>query len=71
VCATVVEMVHAAALIHDDSVDRSDAAARAADRERLWTDEMAIIMGDYLYAQSMAMLVENRLDTAMASWRAW
>ena len=25
----------------------------------LWTDEMAIIMGDYLYAQSMALLVEN------------
>src|SRR5437762_14320516 len=24
VCATAIEMVHAAALIHDDSVDRSD-----------------------------------------------
>jgi octaprenyl-diphosphate synthase len=32
----------------------------------LWTDEMAIIMGDYLYAQSMAMLVDNGHNTAMS-----
>jgi octaprenyl-diphosphate synthase len=32
----------------------------------LWTDEMAIIMGDYLYAQSMALLVDNGHNTAMS-----
>jgi octaprenyl-diphosphate synthase len=65
VCATVVEMVHAAALIHDDSVDKSDLRRGRPTVNGLWTDEMAIIMGDYLYAQSMKLLVEHKLDAAM------
>ena len=65
-CAAVVEMVHAAALIHDDSVDRSDLRRGVPTVNGLWTDEMAIIMGDYLYAQAMTMLVTNKFDTAMA-----
>ncbi len=64
-CATVIEMVHAAALIHDDSVDRSGLRRGMPTVNGLWTDEMAIIMGDYLYAQAMSMLVENDQDTAM------
>jgi len=64
-CATVVEMVHAAALIHDDSVDRSGLRRGVPTVNDLWTDEMAIIMGDYLYAQAMSILVAHKLDTAM------
>ncbi len=63
-CATVVEMIHAAALIHDDSVDKSGLRRGMPTVNGLWTDEMAIIMGDYLYAQSMAMLVEHHLELA-------
>ena len=66
VCATVVELVHAAALIHDDSVDRSQLRRGMPTVNELWTDEMAIIMGDYLYAQSMALLVDNGHNTAMS-----
>lgn len=65
ICATVVELVHAAALIHDDSVDRSHLRRGMPTVNGLWTDEMAIIMGDYLYAQSMALLVEHELNPAM------
>jgi octaprenyl-diphosphate synthase len=64
-CATVIEMVHAAALIHDDSVDRSGLRRGKPTVNGLWTDEMAIIMGDYLYAQAMTMLVENDQGKAM------
>jgi octaprenyl-diphosphate synthase len=64
-CATVVEMVHAAALIHDDSVDRSDLRRGLPTVNGLWTDEMAIIMGDYLYAQAMSTLVTNKFEAAM------
>ncbi len=64
-CATVIEMVHAAALIHDDSVDRSALRRGRPTVNGLWTDEMAIIMGDYLYAQSMALLVRYKLGLAM------
>jgi octaprenyl-diphosphate synthase len=65
VCATVVELVHAAALIHDDSVDRSHLRRGKPTVNGLWTDEMAIIMGDYLYAQAMSILVEHEQNTAM------
>src|SRR5438876_10116633 len=65
VCAAVVEMVHAAALIHDDSVDRSELRRGRPTVNGLWTDEMAIITGDYLYAQAMAILVRHKLELAM------
>jgi len=65
-CATAIEMVHAAALIHDDSVDRSELRRGRPTVNGLWTDEMAIIMGDYLYAQAMTILVEHKLDVAMS-----
>ncbi len=65
VCATVIEMVHAAALIHDDSVDRSALRRGRPTVNGLWSDQMAIIVGDYLYAQSMKLLVEHKQDAAM------
>lgn len=64
-CATVIEMVHAASLIHDDSVDRSTMRHGRPTVNGLWSDEMAIIMGDYLYAQSMAILVKHKLELGM------
>ena len=66
VCATVVELVHAAALIHDDSVDRSHLRRGMPTVNGLWTNEMAIIMGDYMYAQSMSLLVDNGHNQAMS-----
>jgi octaprenyl-diphosphate synthase len=71
VCATVIEMVHAAAIIHDDSVDKSALRRGRPTVNGLWTDEMAIIVGDYLYAQAMKLLVEHKQDAAMGSWRGW
>ena len=65
VCATVIEMVHAAAIIHDDSVDRSALRRGRPTVNGLWTDEMAIIVGDYLYAQAMKLLVDYKQDAAM------
>src|SRR5436190_16981596 len=65
VCATVIEMVHAAAIIHDDSVDKSALRRGRPTVNGLWTDEMAIIVGDYLYAQAMKLLVEHKQDAAM------
>jgi octaprenyl-diphosphate synthase len=63
--AAVVEMVHAAALIHDDSVDRSALRRGLPTVNGLWTDEMAIIMGDYLFGHAMGLMVRNRLDHAL------
>jgi octaprenyl-diphosphate synthase len=56
--AAVVEMVHAAALIH--ALRRGLPTVNG-----LWTDEMAIIMGDYLFGHAMGLMVRNRLDHAL------
>jgi octaprenyl-diphosphate synthase len=63
--AAAIEMVHAAALIHDDSVDRSVLRRGLPTVNGLWTDEMAIIMGDYLFAHAMGLLVRHRLETTL------
>lgn len=63
--AAVVELLHAAALIHDDSVDRSAMRRGLPTVNGLWTDEMAIIMGDYLFAHAMGVMVRHRLESAM------
>src|SRR4030067_517335 len=65
-CATLVEMVHAAALIHDDSVDKIDLRRGMPTVNGLWSDEMAIIMGDYRYAQAMWIWVENGMNMPMS-----
>ncbi len=64
-CATVVEMVHAAALIHDDSVDKSDLRRGLPTVNGPWTDEKAIHMGDSPYSPAMSTLVTHKLDTPM------
>ena len=63
--AAAIEMMHAAALIHDDSVDRSALRRGLPTVNGLWTDEMAIIMGDYLFAHAMQVLVRHKLDLAL------
>src|SRR5262249_40448192 len=47
--ACVVEIIHAAALIHDDSVDKSLLRRGLPTVNHLWNDEVAIIIGDFLY----------------------
>ncbi|HVP15494.1 MAG TPA: polyprenyl synthetase family protein [Terriglobales bacterium] len=63
--AAAIEMVHAAALIHDDSVDRSVLRRGLPTVNGLWTDEMAIIMGDYLFAHAVGLLVRHRLECTL------
>ena len=63
--AAVVEMLHAAALIHDDAVDSSALRRGRPTVNGLWTDRMAIIMGDHLFGHAMKLMVRNRMDLAL------
>ncbi len=63
--AAVVEMLHAAALIHDDAVDSSVLRRGLPTVNGLWTDEMAIIMGDYLFGHALNVLVRHRMGLAL------
>jgi octaprenyl-diphosphate synthase len=52
----VVELVHLATLVHDDAVDHSVLRRGQPTINALWTHQIAIIMGDYLYSRAVTEL---------------
>jgi len=51
-----VELVHLATLVHDDAVDNSVLRRGQPTVNALWTHQIAIIMGDYLYSRAVTEL---------------
>jgi octaprenyl-diphosphate synthase len=54
--AAVVELIHLATLVHDDAVDHSVLRRGMPTVNALWSHQVAIIMGDYLYSRSVTEL---------------
>ncbi len=54
--AAIVELVHLATLVHDDAVDHSVLRRGQPTVNALWTHQVAIIMGDYLYSRAVIEL---------------
>lgn len=63
--AVVVELIHTATLIHDDSVDKSLLRRGLPTVNSAWNNDVAILMGDYLYSKAFSILVRNRMYGAM------
>jgi len=61
--AAVVELIHLATLVHDDSVDHSALRRGLPTINALFSHQIAVIMGDYLYSRAIIELV--RLDDPM------
>ncbi|MEZ4415083.1 MAG: polyprenyl synthetase family protein [Gemmatimonadota bacterium] len=65
--AAVVELVHLATLVHDDAVDHSVLRRGLPTVNALWTHQVAIIMGDYLYSRAVTELAGlGRLEALRA-----
>src|SRR5207244_2912866 len=58
--AAVIELIHLATLVHDDSVDHSVLRRGMPTLNALFSHQVAAIMGDYLYSRAITGLV--RLD---------
>jgi octaprenyl-diphosphate synthase len=58
--AAVLEMVHLATLVHDDAVDHSVLRRGMPTVNALWSHQVAIIMGDYLYSRSVTEIARLR-----------
>ena len=54
--AAAVELVHIATLVHDDAVDHSVLRRGMPTVNSVWTHQIAIIMGDYLYSRAVTEL---------------
>ena len=50
--AVVVELTHLASLYHDDVMDEADVRRGAASANARWTNTVAILTGDYLFARA-------------------
>jgi heptaprenyl diphosphate synthase len=50
--AVVVELIHLATLYHDDVMDEADVRRGAASANARWTNTVAILTGDYLFARA-------------------
>ena len=54
--AAVIELIHLATLVHDDAVDHSVLRRGMPTINALWSHQVSIIMGDYLYSRSISEL---------------
>lgn len=55
--AAIVELIHLATLVHDDSVDHSSTRRGMPTVNGLFSHQVAVIMGDYLYSRAVIDLV--------------
>ena len=55
--AAVVELIHLATLVHDDSVDHSVLRRGMPTVNALFSHQVSVIMGDYLYSRAVIELV--------------
>ena len=53
--AQSLELVHTASLVHDDIVDRAKMRRNVPTVNAMWSDDVALIVGDYLFAKAYAL----------------
>ena len=59
--AAAVELMHTATLVHDDAIDKSSVRRGRPTINRVWGEEQAVLLGDYLFAKAgdLAATTEN------------
>ncbi len=58
--AASVELMHTATLIHDDAIDKSMSRRGRATIYKLWGEEPAILLGDYLFAKAGEFVADTQ-----------
>lgn len=55
-----VELIHIASLIHDDIIDESDVRRGAMTVNAQWGNQIAVLLGDYLFAKAFELISRVR-----------
>src|SRR3972149_2767286 len=55
--ASVIELIHAATLFHDDVIDEASTRRGNKTARMLWGNQASILVGDYLYAKAQCTIV--------------
>lgn len=61
ICATALELIHMASLVHDDVIDNSDTRRGQASINSYWGNQIAVLTGDFLFAKAFNLLSEAHL----------
>lgn len=56
--AAVIEFIHTATLLHDDVVDNSRLRRGRATANFQWSDQTAILVGDFLYSRAFQLMLQ-------------
>lgn len=54
--SVAIELIHAATLLHDDVVDKSELRRNQETVNARWTNLISVLMGDYLFAKAFKLL---------------
>ena len=57
--AACVELIHAATLMHDDVIDKSDMRRGKKTLNTIWGNQSSILVGDYLLSRCFEMMVDD------------
>jgi geranylgeranyl pyrophosphate synthase len=58
--AVSVELMHTATLVHDDAIDKAMTRRGQPTINSIWGNEIAILMGDYLFAKAGEFVADTR-----------
>ena len=58
-CASLVELLHTASLVHDDVVDNANERRGLFSVNALWKNKVAVLVGDFLLAKGLLLSVNN------------
>jgi len=65
-----VELIHVASLVHDDVIDIADLRRGQATVNSLWGNQVAVLLGDYLFSKAFHLLARLRA-AELAAAMAW
>ncbi|HLJ62340.1 MAG TPA: polyprenyl synthetase family protein [bacterium] len=68
--AGAVELIHVASLVHDDVIDTADLRRGQATVNSVWGNQVAVLLGDYLFSKAFHMLARLR-QADLAAAMAW
>ncbi len=63
--AASVELMHTATLVHDDAIDKSEARRGKPTIYKLWGEEPAVLLGDYLFAKAGEFVSDTQSPRAI------
>lgn len=64
--AVALELIHMASLVHDDVIDSADTRRGSPTANAKWSNQVAILSGDYLFAQAFSLVAGQHYGEPIA-----